>query len=192
MRRVSWCALAAAAALFLAGCGGDTEAAGPDEPTPTTSEASESGSTATTEPSAEPSVAPADGAEVTVGNMTLRLPRGFPPRQVNDLLVTATGPKFDRIAVSAASSIDDNTTDEMAAIVSRSDSWAKPPRRLEDVTVAGEPMFHLVGPDDMGYSGHEFGGQVDGWDVRIYVGGTDTPARQEAIAAAVLASVEFG
>jgi hypothetical protein len=176
-------------AMLLAGCGGDGGAveAEPSTPASTTPAASE-------EPAADPgpTVEPADGAEITVGNLTLRLPKGFPPRKINDLLVTATGPTFERIAVSARSSMDDNTLAELAQISVDAGMWDGRPRRLDDVEAGGETLYHLEGPDEMGYDAEEFGAQVDGWDVEIYVAGSGSTRKRREIAEAVLASVEWG
>lgn len=189
-RRGTSAVVGAVLASLLVGCGGDGRAL---EAEPTSASDTQPPS-ASEEPSADaaPTVAPADGAEVSVGSVTLNLPRGFPPRRINSGLVTATGPTFERIAVSARGSIGDNSPAELAEISRKAGMWAERPRRLADVVAGGETLYHLAGPDEMGYFADEFGAEVDGFDVEIYVAGTGPDRRRRAIAAAVLASVEWG
>jgi hypothetical protein len=187
MRRCSWSALVAVVALSLTGCGGDDADARPDE---TSTSATDS---ASSEPSAsaEPGVAPATGPEMQIRNVSLRVPKGHQPRQVNDLIMSSTGPEGDRVSLFVNSTITARPLDDQAAQEAEVGMWQEKPRRVDDVTVDGVEMFHLQGKGFAGYPSDVFGAQVGGNDVTISIL-TFRPARERAeIVESVLASVTW-
>jgi hypothetical protein len=126
-----------------------------------------------------------------LGNVSLRVPEGHEPRQVNDLIMSSTGPRGDRVTLSASSVIAAKSLDELAESEAELGMWQQKPRRLDDVTVGGVEMFHLRGKGFAGYPSDVFGTQEGGKDVSISILSFRPERERTGIVEAVLASVTW-
>lgn len=190
-----WTACAALClALLVTGCSDDDEPEGEGPPeSPSSSDASSP--TDETTPTDEPStVAPATGPELSVKDVSIRLPEGWAVDNTDAsfLVVGAANDDTGVINLSSFPSLDpDASIDVLARSTVKTGGYPRdavqPP-----TTMAGQPAFHVAGEVVGDYS-EEFGLIHDGEIVSVefvFFRGPEE-GRQELIDS-VLATVELG
>lgn len=179
--------------LALVGCGGESE---PESAPEVSASASESPSSAspTEAESASPTVAPATGKVIKVEGLKVRTPQGW-NTNIPLALQQAAFPKgligtimrVYHFPNSGLFTIDELAESEVAEYGSKG-------RRLEDLELDGQPVYHLAGNPDPGVYAERFGTIVD--DARVFLefqfaNDEDRSTRDEIIQS-VLATVQLG
>jgi hypothetical protein len=211
MRRPVLGGLALVLSVTLAGCGDDQPEA---DPTPSTSSttATPEESTSPTESSdpSEPSestdtsgpaagdtyadATPTTGQQVDAGAGSIRAPADWPPSDLGPTSTVIGGPSVEyAIEISDVRAIGNETTDSLVDSNLKVGSYGDDVQRLDDVVIAGQPAYHLAGPDEIFPSFvDEFSMVVDGQEYTIRV---STPkelpqAERDALVASVVASFQ--
>lgn len=177
MAVVAWLALAA-------GCAGD---AGPSKAEPADTSSATSSEPSSAEPSEE-GVAPATGELITLGPVTLRVPKGFRVEPQGEDLVAAFGPASEKFAFGVQSTMREQSLDELAE--NPGSQFEGEPERLPDLMVDGVAMYQVRGQTPFGMS-DAFG--VNHESVSLYLNFTDPGSARHRTAwvEAVLASLEW-
>lgn len=206
MRRLILGSLTAALAIALPGCGGDDTTAERPAPSSSSSSPATEGGTTTPEPSesatpspteaSEPQVAPATGAVLSTEVVSVNAPAAFGDTARQDrsggTVFNLDNPRNFLELDTLKISLRDESLDSLAEAEVAS-SLIKPPlQRQPDTTVAGQPAYHLSGPD-AAFDGwrEEFGFRHQGHTVSVSVNSPlDLPqAERDALVVPVLASV---
>jgi hypothetical protein len=190
-------AAAALLVLVLAGCGGDAQETSGDPASPTSPESSSSPAEAAPTEEPVPTIAPAAGALLEVEGLRVHAPLSFSalPDQSRGYQVAFVPYVRSAVSVYTFPNISDFTVDESARATLRDGPFPRGRgRRLDDVVLDGETVFHLAGPLEDGGYGERFGAVFDGGDLALDFGFHDgePPAFRQEVIDSVLATVDFG
>lgn len=190
---------AAVLTLLLSGCSDPGESSGGGSPAPDTSEttspaASESPEEATPEAEPTPEVAPATGKVIRVKGLRVTTPEGWivtDPLPIQQA-AAPTDAVGTMISVYRFPNSGLYTVDELGSYEVR-DMGARG-RRLDDVEVDGQPVYHLTGTIRPGVHAERFGTIVD--DERVSVqfefGAGEGRAERDEVIQSVLATARLG
>jgi hypothetical protein len=204
-------ALALALALTLTGCGDDQPAADPSPSTssPAATPEESASPTESSDPSqpSEPTdtggpaagdtyadVSPTTGQELVSGAGSIRAPADWPRAELDSTSNVIGGPSVEyAIELSDGGAIGNETADSLVDSNLKVGSYGDDVQRLDDVVIAGQPAYHLAGPDEIFPSFvDEFSMVIDG---REYTMRVSTPqelpqAERDALVSSVVASFE--
>jgi hypothetical protein len=175
-------------AALATGCGDDD----PPDADPSKSPSTSSSPTE----SAEPSVAPADGKLLATDTFTANAPRGWSTRRGGTSLavqVFAFSPdELTFVAISDGPAVNDDSIDERAQEVARSDEFDRAPKVMEPVTIDGVEAYRVAGDVGNGSYIIEVGTITGGQDVNLRLETFNvSPEESQQILGSVLASWQW-
>lgn len=178
-------------AWLLAGCG-DGDPAGPAAPAESSrvsDTAPTSSGPSSSDPGGDSSVRPTQGAERTLGSMTLRFPRGWPVDKVTHQVLSAFGPEgFSKLSVTGVLARSHPDLDALARSGRNGGTWEGRPSR-EDIEVDGVTMYRWSGPTGAGTRTDVLGADSGGYLMTVLFQ-TELPrSEHDALLERVLASV---
>ncbi len=185
-------------AVALAACGGDETAASPptnQSSTSTPVDAEQSPSEPADPTETTPTVAPATGKVIKVRGLSVRVPEGWTP----NIRLTIQQGAFptDRIGtimrVFRFPNSDLFTIDELAD--EEVGSFGPRGKRVDDLFMDGQKIYHLVGNPHRGSHTERFGTIIANGDqvfVEFEFGNGETRTERDEIIQSVLATAQFG
>lgn len=199
MRRLILGSLTTAIALAATGCGSDVSDPVADSPTSSPSATSPATSPVASEPpspdDSAAGVAPATGVLVTSEIATVNAPADFKTSPLMDSSggnVNGPDARYNLALTDTETQIVEESLDVVAEGSQTASVYKPALKRQPDTTVAGQPAYHLAGPDSIFTRwSEEFGFRNQGHTIKITISTPlDLPqAERDAIAAPILASV---